>query len=623
MVMPIRSAWIPVLVLFWLLEAAAADPATQPGGNEASVAAPVAAAAAPVQAASAPTATSTAGSTQPAAAVTPVAAPTNVPAAPPAAVPQPAPDALQTAVALNYCRASFHRIRRYPTRVVLAEEQEKILNNINLDGIVDREVIQLYTAVLDEINQIGVADYERRLAHQYHGTVMQRKLVWDVLSIGADVATAHYGSAIRTGVNSWWDYRVMDYQRDSDLLRIDKARLGSVVQKSAQFLDTFWQMAQKKKIPDRWLVRGDDLDALEQAMREPDPEVRLRVLKRMEPFMEAYPPYWYYVARNQQELGQLFAAINTYTRVIELGGGHFRKDDMLATALANKAAIQDYLQQPSASESAEKALVYSTDVWEANLICARVLQRSGRYAAAEDAILRNLDVQLETEQSRVFLVALYEMAGERDKLLRQLNEPQVAAAIPAPVLLRCAARLGQESTPPHVLRAVVSSLEGQPRIQFGPDDFVLRAASSWMLNLATLRIWYKGEELTAPDVSAGNGYHQLRYAGRFDWGNPLDPSQKDLEFELHLSYPDRTEVRLVLKPLSDPAGAGTLTAPARAVTSRVAGGPTLRIAQIVVGDDAASPAAPMPGAAASSETGPAPASAVEIPLPPRIDGETR
>ena len=34
---------------------------------------------------------------------------------------------------------------------MLAQEQEKILININLDGIVDREVIVLYTAVLDEI----------------------------------------------------------------------------------------------------------------------------------------------------------------------------------------------------------------------------------------------------------------------------------------------------------------------------------------------------------------------------------------------------------------------------------------------------------------------------------------
>lgn len=536
----------------------------------------------------------------------------------------PVADALQTAVALNYCRASFHRIRRYPTRDVLAQEQEKILNNINLDGIADREVIQLYTAVLDEINQIIVADYERRMAQQYHNTVMQRKFVWDALAIGADVACGEYGNAIRQGVNSWWDYRIMDYQKESELLKIDKVRLGSVVQKSSLFLDTFWQMSQKKHIPDRWLVRADDLDALEQAMREPNPEVRLRVLKRMETFMEAYPPYWYYVARTQQELGQLFAALNTYSKVVELGAGHFRKDDMLATALANQAAIQDYLAQPSAGETARKALVFSTDVWEANLICARVLQHQGDLASAEDAILRNLDVGLETDQSRVFLVVLYETGNQRDKLLQQVQDPQLVARLPAPVLLRCAARLGQEATPPEVLRTVVDSLEGQPKLQFGPDDFILKASSSWLLNLASLQVYYQGEELTSPEVTSGNGHYTIRYASRFDWGNPLAASIATPEFELHLTYPDHTQVRLVL-------GAGDTAAvnpAARIVTTRTTGS-SLRIAQIEVGDNRTGGAIEEETLIESDVAGSAspanadePGGPVEIPLPPRTTDDS-
>ncbi|MBL8848780.1 MAG: hypothetical protein JNG89_03815 [Planctomycetaceae bacterium] len=634
--MPLQILSAVVILFAVLMDSAVADvAATAP----ASTSNPAAAAAetptvtpppagTPVQ----PTAQTT--TVQPAVATTPAqpaTAPTNVPDAPPMpGAAAPVPDAMQTAVALNYCRASFHRIRRYPIGPVLAEEQEKILNNINLDGIVDREVIQLYTSVLDEINQIPMAEYERRLANQYHDTIQQKKAVWDILAIGTDVATQHYGSAIRTGVNSWWDYRVMDYQQQNDVLKIDKARLNSVVQKSAQFLDTFWQMAQKKKIPDRWLVRGDDLDALDQAMREPNAEVRLRILKRMEPFMEAYPPYWYYLARTQQELGQLFAAINTYSRVVELGGGHFRKDDMLATAFANKAGIQDYLQQPSASETAEKALTYSTDVWETNLICAQVLRHNQRFGAAEDAVLRNLDVQLETNQSRVFLVALYDISGQRDKLLRQLSDPQITAKIPAPILLRCAARLGPETTPPHVLRSVVASLEAYPRFQFGQDDFIVRASSSWLFNLATIQVYRNGVELTGQEVTAGNGYQQLRFSADSDWGNPLDASPRDMEFELRLVYPDRTDLRLVLSANSDLAGAsGSVASPTRSVTARMTGGPTLRIAQIVVAEDTASEAeSPAAGESAGTNpeipTGPGIAAApvsLDIPLPPRSESQ--
>lgn len=493
---------------------------------------------------------------------------------------EPAPDARQTAVALNYCRASFHRIRRNPTTPVLLEEQEKILNNINLDGIADREVVQLYSSVLDEINQVSVADYERGLVQEHHNSTMQRKIAWDVLAIGADAAAGQFGNAIRGGANSWWDYRNMSYQRENDLLKIDKSRLNSVVQKSTQFLDTFWQMAQKKNIPDRWLVRGDDLDALEAAMQERDPEVRLRVLRRMEPFMEAYPPYWYYLARTQQELGQLFAAEGTYVELASLGDGHFRKDDMLATGLANQAAIQEYLGQAAAAETATRALAYSTDVWEANLVCARILQRRHRFAAAEDAILRNLDVGLETAHSRVFLVTHYYAANENGKLLSLLEDPEIVAALPAPVLLRCAAKLGADNTPPHVMRTVFASFQGQPRIQFGRDDFVIQASQAWMLHLASLSVVYQGTELAQPEVTSNGAQYQLRYPGSIEWGSPLNRTPDDMRFEVRLTYPDETVVRMVLKP-----GAASGDALLSSVAPRAAAGvPALRISAIEVGD---------------------------------------
>src|SRR5690348_10108755 len=57
-------------------------------------------------------------------------------------------EARSTAVALNYCRASFHRMRQNPSKRVLSEEQQHILNNLNLNEIGDQEVITLYTGVL-------------------------------------------------------------------------------------------------------------------------------------------------------------------------------------------------------------------------------------------------------------------------------------------------------------------------------------------------------------------------------------------------------------------------------------------------------------------------------------------
>ncbi len=489
-----------------------------------------------------------------------------------------------TAVALNYCRASFHRIRKDPSRAVLNQEQEKILNNLNMDAVADPEVIQLYTAVLDEINQVGVADYERNLYRDQHKNSVQKKVAWDVLAMGADVATAQVGNAIRGGANSWWDYRSMEFQRDQDLLKIEKTRITSVVAKSSLFMDTFWKLAQKKKIPDKWLIRGNDLDAIEVAMREPKPEVRLRVLKRMEDFMECYPPYWYYTGRTQQEQGQLTEAVETYQRLEQLGQGHFRKDDMLATALANQSAIEDFTGQLTAAATANRALSYSRDVWEANLVCARVLERHSRTATAEDAILCNLDTNLEKHNSHVFLVALYQKTGERTKLARVLSNPQTVADLPAPLLLRCAATLGDKDTPATVIPAIMASLDAQPQFQFGKDELIVRVSPAWQLHLATMQVSYEDQSLGRPHITSSNGQYQLRFAGKNDWGAPFEAPRKNLAFTVQMTYPDRTVVKLTLRP--DPAAQAALAS--RPLFSRTVSGVmttgTMKIADVQIGE---------------------------------------
>ncbi|GIT29015.1 MAG: hypothetical protein Ct9H300mP1_10610 [Planctomycetaceae bacterium] len=117
----------------------------------------------------------------------------------------------------------------------------------------------------------------------------------------------------------------MEDQKENDIWKVEKIRMKTVVSKSSTFLDTLWQMARKKQIPDSWLIRGSDLDRLEVALRKfPSPRQRLRVLKRMERFMTHYPPYWYYIGRTQQQLGQLFAAMKTYDRMTGVAAGHFR-----------------------------------------------------------------------------------------------------------------------------------------------------------------------------------------------------------------------------------------------------------------------------------------------------------
>jgi hypothetical protein len=215
-----------------------------------------------------------------------------------------------TAVTLNYCRASFYRIQKSPTVRVLVEEQEKILNNLDLNSIADQDVVKLYTGVLVEISEVRMSDRERHVLNEKYRTGLGTLLTGDALDFGTQVASAQYVSAIRTGARSWWDYRNQATVLDTDIFHADQKRLMTVTEKTGQFLDTFWKLARDRKIPDRWLVRNQDLSRLDTAMQERDLTVRLRVLRRMRDFMECYPPYWYYLGRTHQALGQFNTAVD-------------------------------------------------------------------------------------------------------------------------------------------------------------------------------------------------------------------------------------------------------------------------------------------------------------------------
>lgn len=490
-------------------------------------------------------------------------------------------DRVATAVALNYCRASFHRIRDNPIKPVMLEEQNKILNNLNLSGIADEEVIKLYSAVLDEIHQIELAEKERKTLDARHKQEFHRRIFANALLFGSEVATAQFVGAVRTGANSWWDYRAMESRRELEIWKVDKTRLTTVVNKSTTFLDTFWKMAKKKQIPDEWLVRGNDLTRLEQARRLPDLGRRLRVLRRMQRFMEYYPPYWYYVGRTQQELGQLFAAVATYKRMADISRGHFRNDEMLAAGLANQAAIQAHLGQPASEITAQRALEHSTACWQANLVCSHILARGGHHAEAEDAILRNLDVALERHRSLVHLLSLYYQAGDNVKLAEQLADPRVCRDVPVPVLLHCATRLGNGRLPPALVTQLGRSLIVIPHRQFGPDDLLVVADSGWNLQDARLTLSLNGKPLTVrPRLIKDREWRVARFVGVAEFGNPLSQRPAPPRTSLTLIYPDTPAIHLALGttivPLDKPSeGPKAVEQPMRPV-----GRPGLRITAI-------------------------------------------
>jgi hypothetical protein len=448
-----------------------------------------------------------------------------------------------TAVTLNYCRAALHRIRRAPSKKVLLEEQQRILNNLDLNQIDDPEVITLYRSILDEIGQVEISDRERVVIGEQFSRSVQRKMGTDIFVIGAQAATGQLGSVIQSGANSWWDYRSTQIKRDTDMWQVEKVQFTTLMSRSSTFLDSFWKLSRKNEIPDRWLLRDQDLDQLSDTLEEQDPERRLRMLARLERFMECYPPYWYYVARTQQQLGKTDEAIQTFQRLTEIGNGHFRQDDMLASSMANLALIQESQHDPEAPRTAARAFVYSTRNWESNLVCAWVLGRHAEYRDAEDLILCNMDEQLETEQSTVALVSLYFHSSDKVKLKSLLDDEQIVRRIPIPGLLLCAKLLGPDELPERANTYLASTLTAVPRSSGRMNAISVAAARGWKLNDA--------------ETTISDGNHTFQYAGHRTVEEGLEVSftpslnsRTDGELgktlRMTLQYPSTPAIRVVL-----------------------------------------------------------------------------
>ncbi len=396
-----------------------------------------------------------------------------------------------TAVALNYCRASLHRIRRTPEKHIFHEEQQRILNNLDLNRIEDPEVITLYKSILEEIGQVQITDRERVAIDEQFRRNTHRQLGTGFFVVGAQVLTGQLGSAIQSGANSWWDYRNQQVRRDSDRWKVEKSEFNGLMSRSSAFLDSFWRLSQKNDIPDRWLIRDQDLDQMTRVLAERDAAQRLRMLSRMERFMECYPPYWYYVARTQQQLGLIKEATETYQRLSAIGSGHFRQDDMMASSMANLALLQEHQGLPEAPDTAMRVMDHSIRNWESNLICAWVLGRHQRFDDAEELILCNLDEDQEAGQSRVALVSLYYHSKNTTRLAELLSDEQVVRDVPIPGLLLCVRMLGAEAVPKQTQQFLASTLSASIRRTPQGAAVTLSVAAAWKLRDAK------------PEVAAG------------------------------------------------------------------------------------------------------------------------
>jgi len=258
-------------------------------------------------------------------------------------------DALDVALALNYCHMSLYKIIHYNDRIVLDEEYNEIINNINLTKIKDEEVIDLLKSLMDTISHFKLnegdkellyAEYENQVSNAFYSSFSGLATIPTGGNpfVAAATTLMNVGSAYANYRNNTELYR---RQLKKSTWELDKKVITTINDVRKDFITSYWILMKRYKIPDQWRITEKQMDQYITVLKDTDSGRKFRNLQRLEDAFQAYPPFWYYLGEAAQDLKEYKYALKAYARLESSQKGFFREDNVYASALMNKISLLD------------------------------------------------------------------------------------------------------------------------------------------------------------------------------------------------------------------------------------------------------------------------------------------
>lgn len=235
-------------------------------------------------------------------------------------------DSQNTMIALNMATMSVNRIIASHDRAVLEWEYRNVINRLALGSIEsDPEMRGLYTELMNFITGRGLRDEDIKLLRESYDRREQE--AWYVaMSKGVESSRSSFGLWNWLGsktiglfsyflgrdfMTSWYcaDYRYKaEKQRiardiDTGTRNLTKADIEACNGLYTRLLSSSWALLRKYGLSDDYRLTSESLEAFSLAMNESKPSDRLEMLRFIEHFFRAYPPYWFFCAATAYESG--------------------------------------------------------------------------------------------------------------------------------------------------------------------------------------------------------------------------------------------------------------------------------------------------------------------------------
>ncbi len=189
----------------------------------------------------------------------------------------PAPDSaagVDNVKALNHFNMSLYKIANYNNKAVLDEEYDTINNDLKLDSIADRKIVDIIRQLMDALTSLKISEMERnRMQEAYQQ--MQEELLMRMLQSGGQAIVSQAGQTLASknpatkipvvaavslmastpSIVASVNKPLEDLARQRQMLEdfsweLDKEKLKSLNELNKQFLSTYWEFLHDANIPD-------------------------------------------------------------------------------------------------------------------------------------------------------------------------------------------------------------------------------------------------------------------------------------------------------------------------------------------------------------------------------------
>ena len=325
-------------------------------------------------------------------------------------------DPMHTLQCLNMAIVSVKTVISTQDRIVLDQEYRNIISNLRFARIKnDQPLVNLHKRLLDVCTENKLSDEEAKRFDEKYERRQKNALVSTLSGIRTYGGTmlSFLGSLFTQGVSAYFGYRDTKARIQEELgdalWHLEKEKITRFNTLQKELFDASWNLLQKYRLDDKYLLSQEDLPDYEQALQEQEPKNAIEIFRDLKEAFAVYPPFWAHYGLVAYRAGDHATALKCFDEFDKVWLPVLRRDPYKAQVAKCRLMIEK-------NPSKERVLALLKDVesnsnrhdWSTNLFIGVLYYAADEKEKGIDYVKKNIRYKDETEISSVVYKSMQE-----------------------------------------------------------------------------------------------------------------------------------------------------------------------------------------------------------------------